>query len=37
VSQNPDASDRNQAIKQAQGFKGPDAIERDQPIRAGQR
>jgi len=32
--QAPDAVSRNQALQQAQGFKGPDALERDQRILA---
>jgi hypothetical protein len=32
--QAPDAVTRNQALQQATGFKGPDALERDQRIPA---
>lgn len=30
--QGPDAVTRNQALQQANGFKGPDALERDQRL-----
>lgn len=32
--QGPDAVTRNQALQQANGFKGPDALERDQRLLA---
>lgn len=33
--QAPDARTRNEAFVKAQGFKGPDALERDQRLAAG--